>query len=207
MLSKQETVFLIMNFLNIQFPQELVLYFNKSIQYLTSVGKMQSGKEFRKSILQNRVVVYNLFKSIKQAEKISLLEDFFHTVNGRMYSFKMFDSTDFKIENAQVKKMDSYTVQIQKTNQFQDLSKTTAITKPKEDTVNVFKDNALILSGYTVNYQNGIISFTDDISQSNIKVTCEYFQHVRFNADSITFSMKGSSSFEVENIEIIQVLD
>jgi uncharacterized protein (TIGR02217 family) len=196
-----------MNFLNIQFPQELVSYFNKSIQYLTSVGKMQSGKEFRKSILKNRVVVYNLFKSIKQSEKISLLEDFFHTVNGRMYSFKMLDSTDFKIENTQAKKLDSHTVQIQKINQFQELNKTTAITKPKESTVQVFKDNAIILNGYTVNYQNGIISFTDDILQSNITITCEYFQHVRFNADSITFSMKGGSSFEVDNIEIIQVLD
>jgi uncharacterized protein (TIGR02217 family) len=196
-----------MSFLDIQFPQELLPHFNKTIQYATSVGRMKNGKEFRRSIKDGTMLSYELFKSIKQAEKISILEDFFHAAQGQMYSFKIFDSTDHKIENVVCRHLTANTVQIQKVSQFQDVLNAKDVTKPKKETVRVYKDGALLVSGYDVNYQTGVITFDDDVSQSIITATCEYFHHVRFNADSITFSMKGNASFEVEGVTMIEVLD
>ena len=194
-----------MAFLDIQFPQELVSFFNKKVQYVTSVSRMQSGAEFRKNITTS-MKVYSLFSAIKRSDQIALLEDFFHITQGRMYSFKMHDATDYKIENMTAKKIDSKTVQIQKVVQFDSLSKEQNIIKPKPDTVRVFKDGAMLVSGYQVNFQTGEISFLEDISTSKITVSCEFFQHLRFNVEAIIFSMRGSSSFEVNNVEMIEVL-
>ena len=194
-----------MAFLDIQFPQELVSFFNKKVQYVTSVSRMQSGAEFRKNITTS-MKVYSLFSAIKRADQIALLEDFFHITQGRMYSFKMHDATDYKIENMTAKKIDNKTVQIQKVVQFDNISKEQNITKPRPDTVRVFKNDALLVSGYQVNFQTGEISFLEDISTSEITVSCEFFQHLRFNVEAIIFSMRGSSSFEVNNVEMIEVL-
>ncbi|MFT4967503.1 MAG: hypothetical protein ACI9CD_000510 [Candidatus Deianiraeaceae bacterium] len=196
-----------MSFLNIHLPQDLIPHFNKKIQYLTSVGKMQNGTEFRRSIKNERVIVYELFKSVKQSDAITLLENFFHTVRGQMYSFKILDITDFHIQNAICKKIDAQSVQIQKVNQFQELQHKKDITKPKEGTVKIFKDNAIIISGYSVNYQTGVISFNEDVSNSQITVSCEYFHHVRFGEDAIAFTMKGGASFEIAHLTIVEVLD
>jgi len=194
-----------MAFLDIQFPQELVSFFNKKVQYVTSVSRMQSGAECRKNITTS-MKVYSLFSAIKRADQIALLEDFFHITQGRMYSFKMHDATDYKIENMTAKKIDSKTVQIQKVVQFDNISKEQNITKPKPDTVRVFKNGALLVSGYQVNFQTGEISFLEDISTAIITVSCEFFQHLRFNVEAIIFSMRGSGSFEVNNVEMIEVL-
>lgn len=196
-----------MSFLNIQFPQELLPHFNKTVQYATSIGKMKNGKEFRRSIKDTVMISYELFRSIKHAEKVSILEDFFHVVHGQMHSFKIFDATDCKTENSPCRHLGVNTVQIQKVIQFYGSVNTKDITKPKEETVQVFKDDIPVASGYDVNYQTGIITFDDDISQSIIAVTCEYFHHVRFNSDSISLSMKGNSSFEVDGVSIVEVLD
>ena len=96
--------------------------------------------------------------------------------------------------------------EIQKVVQFDSVSKAQNITKPKPDTVRVFKNGALIVSGYQVNFQTGEISFLEDISTSIITVSCEFFQHLRFNVEAIVFSMRGNASFEVNNIEMIEVL-
>ena len=194
-----------MAFLDIQFPQELVSFFNKKVQYVTSVSRMQSGAEFRKNITTS-MKVYSLFSAIKRADQIALLEDFFHITQGRMYSFKMHDATDYKIENMPAKKIDSKTVQIQKVVQFDSISKEQNITKPKPDTIRVFQNGALLVSGYQVNFQTGEISFLEDISTSIITVSCEFFQHLRFNIEAVVFSMRGSGSFEVNNVEMIEVL-
>ncbi len=194
-----------MAFLDIQFPQELVSFFNKKVQYVTSVSRMQSGMEFRKNITTS-MKVYSLFSAIKRADQIALLEDFFHITQGRMYSFKMHDITDYKIENMQAKPIDSKTVQIQKVVQFDGISKAQNITKPKPDTIRVFKDGAMLVSGYQVNFQTGEISFLEDVSTSEITVSCEFFQHLRFNIEAVVFSMRGNSSFEVNNVEMIEVL-
>lgn len=194
-----------MAFLDIQFPQELVSFFNKKVQYVTSVSRMQSGVEFRKNITTS-MKVYSLFSAIKRADQIALLEDFFHITQGRMYSFKMHDATDYKIEDMQTKLIDSKKVQIQKVVQFDSVSKAQNITKPKPDTIRVFKNGALLISGYQVNFQTGEISFLEDISTSIITVSCEFFQHLRFNVEAIVFSMRGNASFEVNNIEMIEVL-
>ena len=194
-----------MDFLDIQFPQELAFFFNKKVKYVTSVSRMQSGAEFRKNITTS-MKVYTMFNAIKQSEQIELLENFFHITQGRMYSFKMHDATDFKIENMQAGKINSHTVQIQKVVQFDSVTKTQHITKPKPDTVRVFKDGALIVSGYQVNFQTGEISFLEEISTSIITVSCEFFQHLRFNVEAIIFSMRGNGAFEIDNIEMIEVL-
>ena len=194
-----------MAFLDIQFPQELVSFFNKKVQYVTSVSRMQSGMEFRKNITTS-MKVYSLFSAIKRADQIALLEDFFHITQGRMYSFKMHDITDYKIENMQAKQIDSKTVQIQKVVQFDGISKAQNITKPKPDTIRVFKDGAMLVSGYQVNFQTGEISFLEDVSTSEITVSCEFFQHLRFNIEAVVFSMRGNNSFEVNNVEMIEVL-
>jgi uncharacterized protein (TIGR02217 family) len=194
-----------MAFLDIQFPQELVSFFNKKVQYVTSVSRMQSGMEFRKNITTS-MKVYSLFSAIKRADQIALLEDFFHITQGRMYSFKMHDATDYKIEDMQTKLIDSKKVQIQKVVQFDSVSKAQNITKPKPDTIRVFKNGALLISGYQVNFQTGEIAFLEDISTSIITVSCEFFQHLRFNVEAIVFSMRGNASFEVNNVEMIEVL-
>ncbi len=196
-------------FLDIQFPEELVSFFDKKVQYVTSVSRMQSGTEFRKSIT-NSLKIYSLFKAIKRSEQISLFEDFFHIVQGKMYSFKMYDPSDCSIKNTEAIRINSKTFQIQKIISFNNIFKSWKITKPKNGTVQVFKDDALLISGYQVNFQTGEIYFTDEISSENpsqkITVSCEFFQHLRFNTDSIVFSMKGMSAFEVQDIEMVEVL-
>lgn len=193
------------NFLDIQLPEQLVSFFDKKVQYVTGISKMNSGAEFRKDITEC-IKIYSLFKAIKRSDQIALFEDFFHIVKGRMYSFKMIDKTDYKIEQNEAFKINKNTVQIQKVVQFGEMVRVNKITKPKDDTVKVFKNGALLVNGYEVNFHTGQISFTQDISNDTIAISCEFFQHLRFNSDTIVFSMKDSSSFEVQNVEMIEVI-
>lgn len=196
-----------MNFLDIEFPKELFPNFGKSLKYLTSVARMQSGEEFRRSLCKKQVCIYTLVQAIKKTDMISILEDFFHTVNGRMYSFKMYDLMDCELPVTKVQKIAEHAVQIQKIINVQGVENVKKITKPKETSIKVFKNNVLMVSGYQIDAQKGIITFVDGIANDEIAVSCEYFKHVRFNTDTITFSMKGEASFEVDNVEIIEILD
>lgn len=194
-------------FLNIIFPQDLIPYFTKNISYSTNVESVQSGIEYRRLITPESRIVYKLHTAIKQRETVKILTDFFHITSGKTHSFKLYDLTDCSIEQCPALPINSNTVQIQKIITEGNKIYRQNITKPKENSIHVYNNKNEITKDSTVDYEKGQITFNQDISVQNVSISCSYFQHVRFNTDSISLKMKNDNAIEVNDIEIITVIN
>jgi uncharacterized protein (TIGR02217 family) len=194
-------------FINTTFPESLMLYFAKEISYVTNVNIAQSGLEYRKALTQNSTTLYKLYTAIKKNEDIKLLEAFFHTVQARHHSFKLYDETDCQIEKMPILILTNNTAQIQKITHIENRILQENITKLVSGTVRVYANNQELQSGFQINNETGIVTFSENITNSNITISAKYFKHVRFNSDHITMKSKGGNSFEVENIAIKTVIN
>lgn len=194
-------------FINEIFPQSLMLYFAKEVIYLANVNVASSGFEYRKLLKPQNSIYYKLYSVIKKTEDIKLLEEFFHKMQGKRLSFKLYDEMDNNIEKSPVLKLTPNSVQIQKVVNIGNNLVYEKITKPKIETVRIFKNNAEIFTDFHIDEITGIIAFEDDILGDEIVISCNYFQHVRFDVDSMLMKSKGFGSFEIENVVLKSVIN
>lgn len=174
---------------------------------MTSIGVTQSGIEYRKLIAPKSRTVYKLYTAIKQPEAIKVLTDFFHITKGKTHSFKLYDVTDYSIEQSPALLLDNRTARIQKVITAGETVYYQRITKPKKNSVRVYRGGIEITTGFKVDYATGQITFDEDIAEHGILISCNYFQHVRFNTGNISLKMKNNGATEIDNVEIITVIN
>ena len=105
-------------FVDTTFPQGLMPYFTKEVEYIANVNVARSGLEFRKLINLQSNVVYKLYTAIKKSEDIEILQNFFNIMQGKTCSFKLYDETECKIEKCPALIVGKHTVQMQKVVQI-----------------------------------------------------------------------------------------
>lgn len=194
-----------MHFLNIKIPEYLISYFVKKVSYVAAVETMQNGQEYRKQIGRRRII-WQLTDSAKPIEVVKALENFFTIVEGRYHSFAMKDPMNYVADLVLCKKISNNAVQLQKITTIQNFNISKKITKPIEGSVTIYKNGVLMLNDYTVDYQTGIVSFVNDIELDEISASFEFYHHVRFDDDMISFNVQRNM-FAIDSLKIVEIID
>lgn len=183
-------------------PPEVVIHFVKKISHNVAIGKMQNGREFRKQIAKQRTV-WQLSDSIKPKNIIEMIEKFFLITEGKHHSFLMKDPSNYNVELSLCKKITNTKVQLQKIIEVQGLVHEKKIIKPITESVKIFKNGALMLNGYTVDKQTGIVTFTESIAEDEISASFDFLHHVRFDEDEISFNLQ---SLKLTPLKLLKLL-
>lgn len=196
------------NFHEIRFPADISYKAESKKTFLTNIAELVGGFEQRNiSQTTPRTSYVIKFNSITsgQAEKI---RDFFIARKGRAYGFRFKDWQDFQAKNQNIGVGDGVTkdFQIIKTyaDEIENYDRT--ITKPVENSVSIYLDDALQTSGFTINYTNGIISFsTAPANGKTISISFDFDVPVRFAKDEFEFSLESFSKGSLSEIELVEV--
>ena len=185
-------------------------------QWNTTILALSSGKEKRNQNWSRQrgkwSISYGMDTKANQEEILS----FFYLRAGREYGFRFKDWTDFEIGTdstdtpQEIATSDGTTQAFQIVRRYTDGSYTfdRKITRPVSGTVRVFFGSTEQLSGWTVDTETGIITFTSAPAASptiSIGVICEFDVPVRFDVDYLPVTASRDDVFGFESIDLIEL--
>lgn len=196
-----------MNYLDIDFPDDLAECFNGGAEFLTSIAITKNKQEVRNSNWNNARFKYNLMYKNCSENLYKKLQSFFLICNGRKIAFNFKDKNDYQIQNQVIGIGDGETksFEIYKNYSYQELTFKRQIFKLKNTTILI--NNIEIDSQYfTVN--NGILCFTDEKIPEigdTITINADYYVIVRFDNDYLPITKHKHDCIELPDISLIEV--
>lgn len=192
-----------MSFLNdVIFPENISKGSLGGPEYSTAITEVSSGFETRNINWNLTRNTYNVAYGIKLISDIENVLSIFHVANGMAHSFRYKDFLDFKscsiesvitLTDQQIGVGDGIETEFQliKTYTSGSFSKVRDITKPKDGTVLIALDSILQVSGYTIDYTTGIVTFTTAPAiDVIISAGFEFHVPVRFQVDHIPVTLE-----------------
>jgi uncharacterized protein (TIGR02217 family) len=196
-------------FLDIQFPSEIAYGSQSSIGYSTLVQKSISGKEQRNINWLYPKYSFNLAPAINSKADLDKIIAFFHIVQGKAYSFRFRDFSDFFVLGGKIANGDGVKIkfQLKKIYSVGTNTRERIISKIEVGSVNIYLDDILQNpSQYTLNYLSGEITFnTAPAINKVIKADFNFDVQARFNTDNLSHILNSHNYRVVEKIELVEV--
>lgn len=196
-----------MSFHDINLPDFLAIFAVGAPEFATSYVISKSGRESRSLDNAYPFHKYTLKDCRLSSEQFYQFKSFFQARAGRMYSFRMKDYADFKVEKQLLIKGDGAFKQFSLHKLYSDdiAPFYRKITKPKKDKVQLFIGEN-ILSDFTINDLTGLASLKEPIEKNQIVLASfEFDVCVRFVKDSFEYKNMPDGSIELVNIELMEV--
>ena len=186
--------------------------------FSTKISETGAGFEQRGAERSRAPIAFEVFHGAKNEAQKDTLKNFFFARFGGGNSFRYKDWTDYKITGPQlIGTGDGVQKDFQVTKIYDDgvgVPQTRIITKLVSGTVNVYLDDVLQVSGFTIDLITGIISFSVAPGGGvTVKVDCDFEAHVKFLNDKMNivaahldknFSWTNISIGEVPHDETVQ---
>ena len=197
-----------MNFAEIQFPSDISYGAIGGPTYSTDVVTMLSGYEQRNSNWHSARAKYNIASGIKTEEQWQILIAFFRARKGKAIGFRFKDWSDYKASEEQIGIGDGLRTDFQliKTYTSGDITVWREIKKPVLGTVQIYFNNVVSNSDYSVDYTTGTVHFKEPPEQDTIIMAdFEFDVPVRFDTDELQISLDGFNSANWHNITLIEL--
>jgi uncharacterized protein (TIGR02217 family) len=196
-----------MSFHDIQFPTDISYGSVGGPGFLTEVIEMSSGYEQRNQKWVYPRERWNVAYGIKTKALLITLRDFFMARRGRAYGFRFKNHDDYEGIFQEIGLGDGSTVDFQLIKTYTDDggSIDRKITRPVSGTVTVYKDSVEQVSGWTCDYDTGIITFgAAPDSGEVVTADFEFDVPMRFDTDylPIAFSEYEARAVNVPIVEI-----
>ena len=192
------------------FPDFLNISANVEIKFNTIINQDKGSKETRyPDCLPSRNIFMLDSLIINEEEKDSIIA-FFRIMQGQLNSFYFKDFFDFSGTEEFLGVTDGLNdkFQLQKKYFFENKNNafTRNIANPIKETVQIFLDNIAIYD-FQVNEENGEVTL-DFTPKKDAVVTAsfEFNLIVRFNSDSLSIIKINNNSYQIENLELIEVV-
>lgn len=205
-----------MAFIDIRFPTNISYGSAGGPKYNTSVIVVKSGREKRNINWNYPRIEFDVSYGILEFSDLENLIAFFHIVQGKGYTFRFKDFSDYKSCNVdttpshndqtitpvgestteyQIYKTYSYTTHARQSRK---------ITKPVEGTVCVGIDGTEQTSGWSMDYSTGIITFDSAPGTATVTAGYEFDIEARFDTDSLSTNLEDykAGSTQVPIIEV-----
>ena len=197
-----------MSFHNARFPSSISFKAEGGPVFKTEISTVKSGQEKRNILWSKSRAEYQInFKEISQNE-VSKLISFFMARMGKAYSFRFKDWNDFEANDEIIGDGDGTKTDFQLTKKYGDDENiyTRKITKPVEGSMRVYISGVEQQSGYSLNYNDGIIIFDNPISLgSEVSASFQFDIHVRFENDMLLAKTDSYSTSSIKNIKLIEI--
>ncbi len=206
-----------MSFLDIRFPTDISYGSAGGPSYNTSVVVVKSGREKRNINWNYPRIEFDVAYGIKEFSDLESLIAFFHIVQGKGYTFRFKDFSDFKscsIENESsfddqiIATGDGTTTefQIYKSYSYESsVRQSRKVTKPISSSVSVGINGIEQESGWSVEDTTGIITFNSAPADgASISAGFLFDIEARFDTDSLSTNLEDykAGSTEVPIIEV-----
>lgn len=178
-----------MSFVNIQFPTDISVNCVGGPTYYTDIVKVASGHEKRNQRWSAPLCEYEV-GYINNKTQLDTLIAFFRARKGKAVGFRFKDWSDYSSTASVIGSGDGVTTnyQLSKTYTSGGASEVRKITRPVVGTVTAYVDT--VSSGVVVDYDTGIISFTNPpASGTVITATYEFDVPCRFDTDEMRLQM------------------
>lgn len=215
---------------NALFPTNISYGSRGGPRFSTSIITSDSGSEERTARWNDGRCIYDVKWGIRTWDDLSTLLTFFRTRRGAENGFPYFDWLDFATTpNGRTPTDGKSTVDVSATDvqigvgdgvetEFQIVKKYTSsavtrtrnITKPISGTVRVSFDDVEQMSGWTVDTESGLITFTSPPALGVvIKAGCKFYVPVRFSQDvdegGLIASLDDFSSGSIDSIVLEEI--
>lgn len=192
----------------IRFPDDIAYGSRGGPEFATSVTTTESGYEQRSSLWSSARMRYNVAYGIRSEAQLQTLLGFFRSRRGRFHGFRFKDWSDYRIISATLGQGNAVRTSFQLIKDYSDghTSSARPITCPVMGTVSVYLDGVLQSSGYSVDYNTGIITFaTAPGSGVAIAADAEFDVPVRFDTDRLSIALEDyglQAAFDIPLVEV-----
>lgn len=159
---------------------------------------------------------WDVSHTVKDRSSLAEFIDFWMTVRGTAYSFRFWDPSDFEAgteyQNDQIAYVDDCPTASISSTQFQLVKTyggivnpmTRKITKPIESTVKIYVDSVLQSSGFTLNDETGVVTFSS--APSGVVTWAGHFHcEAAFESDEPFFTLDSPQHGSWEGLTITEV--
>lgn len=202
-------------FVEQRFPPEISYGSSGGPSFSTTIFESSSGYEQRNVNWSKARCRYDVSHGIKDHEDMQNVLDFFYAVRGKATGFRYKDWSDYQLDQELIGTGDGTTAafQITKTYAVSTLEYVRTIRKivtpevgPPVIPFRVYVNDVLQSTGYTANYDTGIITFdVAPTSGHSIKVTCEFDVPVRFDTDEMDITLESFNLETWDSIPLVEI--
>lgn len=195
-------------FIEQRFPEDIALGSTGGPEYSTDIVVTNSGFEQRNSNWEQARARYNVAHGVKTQTQLDALIAFFRARKGRAVGFRFKDWTDFTAIGQLLGEGDGTTTQFQlrKTYSSGAGSDIRIITKPVSGSVTVYVNSIPQVSGLTIDYTTGIITFAAaPLEEDIIAADFEFDVPVRFDTDRLSAQLDDYNIRSWRDIPLVEV--
>jgi uncharacterized protein (TIGR02217 family) len=197
-----------MAFHEVRFPSDISFGSTGGPEFSTEVIITHSGYEQRNSNWAAARAKYNVAHGVKTQTQLDTLIAFFRARKGRAHGFRFKDWTDFSATAQTIGTGDASTTvfQIKKTYTSGSDTDVRTIKKLVSGTVKIYKDSVLQSTGYSVDMNTGILTFTTAPANGvSIQADFEFDVPVRFETDRLSASLETYGSHSWNDIPLVEI--
>ncbi len=181
-----------------------------TINFQTTINKTGNGFEQRLPNWDEPLLSFQIGNRNLDNEEIFYLQNFFDSRKGSYETFLIKDWSDYFVVNQQLNIVNGLNYQLYKSYAVNSDVVNRIITKPKIDTIEIFIDEVQQLSGWSLNFLTGIITF-DVAPMGTVTANFEFYVPVRFVEDKIDYRFKGyekntkNKIYALEQLSLLEV--
>lgn len=201
-------------FIEQRFPPDISYGSKGGPSFSTTVFAAASGFEQRNINWEVARCKYDVSHGIRDKEDMDTILEFFYAVRGRATGFRFKDWADYQLAQELIGTGNGTQTQFQIIKTYAAGSETyvrtirkivTPAVGPPVIPFEVFVNDTLVTTGYTVDYNTGIITFSSAPTAGHtVKVTCEFDVPVRFDTDEMPITLEA---FELETWDGIPLVE
>jgi len=197
-----------MAFIEVRFPTDIAYGSVGGPQYSTDIVITQSGYEQRNANWSQAHAQYNVAQGVKTQAQLDCLIAFFRARQGRADGFRFKDWTDYQVTGQAIGTGNGTTTvfQLEKSYVSGGITQTRMIKKPVSGSVNIYLNNVLQTSGYTLDTTTGLVTF-NTAPGNGVAITAD-FQFdvpVRFDTDRLSATIDSYGSRSWHDIPLVEI--
>ena len=196
-------------FVEVQFPADISYGSKGGPEYSTDIVEMFSGFEQRNVNWTQARCKYNAVHGIKTPAQLTELIEFFRARQGRAIGFRYKDWSDYQASNQQFGTGNAVLTTFQLVKKYTNGSVTVSrtITKPVNNAaLKIYLNSVQQVSGFTVNYATGVVTFTSAPGNTVIvSADFEFDVPVRFDTDHFDASIDDFGTRSWGDIPLVEI--
>ncbi len=197
-----------MAFVETRFPVDIAYGSSGGPEYSTDIVETAAGYEQRNINWAQARGRYNVAHGVKTQNQLDALIAFFRARKGRAEGFRFKDWADYKATASLLGVGDDSQTHFQLVKLYASggVTESRVVRKPVLGTVQVYLNNVLQLSGFSVDYAQGTITFIS-APASGVQVTAdfEFDVPVRFDTDRLSASLDQYGIHSWNQIPLVEI--
>jgi uncharacterized protein (TIGR02217 family) len=194
-----------------RFPDNIAFSAVGGPKFSTNVIVLVSGYEARNANWTNTRYEYDLAIPPRSQTEVETINAFFRTVQGRAYGFRFKDYADHTATSQPATSVgNSPNLDFQMYKRYTSGAQTNdrKISKPVDGTVFVYVSNVLQTTGFTVDYETGVISFSSAPAGA-VTWSGDFDVPVRFDIDALRWRVIDRVSdgliYQIDSLPLVEV--